>query len=384
MIMKKILLYNALSNMMLEIVVWTIYLKNHGWSVMQIALLEGFFTVCQLVFELPSGLISDKIGHKKTLLLGEGICILYLLTYFFPQYHAVMYGGFALFAIGLSLISGTDISILYESIAEDKKEEYLKYASYFTAIGVLATSLGNFSGGWIALYSWNILFIVAIILRVSAFIICTQITDENVNNDFMEKRKFSNLLKELKNFFTYEKKFIPILFTTCFSAAAITVSYQYGPLILESYNMRINIISSIFGVLSFLGSIAVVFTYRFSKNRDRDLIVIILQACSLITFILFFVNNFWIILIGLILVNVIYEIWNIILENKIQDIAYKNIRATIISVNNLLISGLLTSASFLIGIFSNELSLVSAVSIVTTMYLLISVLSMFMYKRKEK
>lgn len=81
--MKRIFFYNSFSNIMLELVVWMIYLKEQGWSLAEVAMLEGIFTISQVIFEFPSGVISDKLGHKKTLLLGEIFCILYLLTYFF-------------------------------------------------------------------------------------------------------------------------------------------------------------------------------------------------------------------------------------------------------------------------------------------------------------
>ena len=78
--MKRIFFYNSFSNIMLELVVWMIYLKEQGWSLAEVAMLEGIFTISQVIFEFPSGVISDKLGHKKTLLLGEIFCILYLLT----------------------------------------------------------------------------------------------------------------------------------------------------------------------------------------------------------------------------------------------------------------------------------------------------------------
>lgn len=42
--MKKILVYNSFSNMMPELIVWMIYLQNFGWSIAEIALLQGIFT----------------------------------------------------------------------------------------------------------------------------------------------------------------------------------------------------------------------------------------------------------------------------------------------------------------------------------------------------
>ena len=148
--MKKILLYNGFSNIMLEVIVWMIYLKNQGWSIAEIALLEGLFTISQAIFEFSSGIISDRIGHKNALVLGELVCVLYLITFFFANIHILVYLGFILFALGLSLISGSDVSILYESVDKNEKQKYLKYLGYFNFIGILSMALGHAFGGWIA------------------------------------------------------------------------------------------------------------------------------------------------------------------------------------------------------------------------------------------
>ena len=39
--MKRIFFYNSFSNIMLELVVWMIYLKEQGWSLAEVAMLEG-------------------------------------------------------------------------------------------------------------------------------------------------------------------------------------------------------------------------------------------------------------------------------------------------------------------------------------------------------
>ena len=43
--MKRIFFYNSFSNIMLELVVWMIYLKEQGWSLAEVAMLEGIFTI---------------------------------------------------------------------------------------------------------------------------------------------------------------------------------------------------------------------------------------------------------------------------------------------------------------------------------------------------
>lgn len=89
--------------------------KNQGWTTGEIAILEDLYNFT-IHFELPSGVISDKLGHKLTLVLGEISCFIYLFGFFFPHIHLIMYISFILFALGLSLISGTDVSVLYDSI----------------------------------------------------------------------------------------------------------------------------------------------------------------------------------------------------------------------------------------------------------------------------
>lgn len=379
--MRKLLLYNGFSNLMLEIVVWMIYLKSQGWTITQIALLEGFFTICQVIFELPSGLISDRIGHKKALLLGETLCFIYLLAYFVPKIHILLYISFLLFALGLALISGTDISLLYESLSSKEKQNYLKYASVFTAVGVLATALGNFSGGWIAQYSWTLLFILGLSGRAIAFLLCTQIDTKNLITTEEDSKTFKLLLAELRTFFLREKKALPLLATTCFSATAVTISYQYGPLILETLKLNVSLVSTIFGILSFLGAIAVFFTYRLSKIIQEDFLVWSLQSVSLVLFALFLEQKLSIILLSLVSVNVVYEIWNVILENKLQALAYANVRATIISVSNLMISALLTTASFLIGALGERIALVNIVGCLNVFLLASALLSFYLYQK---
>lgn len=92
-----------------------------GWSISEIALLESVYTIFQMVFELPSGIISDKIGHKNALALGEFLCGFYILSYFFAKIHFIIYAiyaGFVMWSLGLSLISGTDVSLLYDTVTD--------------------------------------------------------------------------------------------------------------------------------------------------------------------------------------------------------------------------------------------------------------------------
>ena len=381
--MKRIFLYNSFSNIMLELVVWMIYLKEQGWSLAEVAMLEGIFTISQVIFEFPSGVISDKLGHKKTLLLGEIFCILYLLTYFFPHTHIIVYLGFIMFALGLAFISGTDICLLYESISEEEKKSYLKYSGYFNAIAAFSVAIGNILGGWIAQISWNLLFILAIIFRTTALIIGFKIKEPDIKKQ-VDTLSLKSIITELFNFIKYQKNYIYLIVGLGFSTAAVDLSYQYGPLIMQKFSFDTGMISTVFGSLSLLGAVAGLITYKLTQKVSENILLIILLLFGLTLLLSLFIHNMLIVLFSLITVNVIFEMWNIIFENKIQEVAYADIRASVISTGNVFISGLLALSSGLISLVGEKISLVWIIGSIGSIFLIIALISTLFYISKQK
>jgi len=100
---------------MIVIPVWVPYLATHGIAMRQFMELQAVFAVVILCGEVPTGLLSDLWGRKKTLLLGSTLkaisfSLLPLWTSYeeFLVYHVTM-------GIALSMISGGDVALLYDS-----------------------------------------------------------------------------------------------------------------------------------------------------------------------------------------------------------------------------------------------------------------------------
>ena len=72
--------------------------------------------------------------------------------------------------------------------------------------------------------------------------------------------------------------------------------------------------------------------------------------------------------------NAVFEIWNVLLENRIQTISYGHIRATVFSVVNIFESGLMTLGSILIGLLTKQLSLNTTVALLCVTLLGVAVL----------
>jgi len=85
--------------------------------------LQAIFAVALAVFEFPSGVIADRVGYRASMIAASAISIVAWLVYA----EAAGFWGVALaevlLGLSLSLISGTNSAMLYETLVELDEEE---------------------------------------------------------------------------------------------------------------------------------------------------------------------------------------------------------------------------------------------------------------------
>ena len=382
--MKKILVYNSFSNMMPELIVWMIYLQNFGWSIAEIALLQGIFTFFSAIFEIPSGIIADKIGYKRALQLAELICIFYLISYFFPLNRMVIYIGFICFSLGLSLISGTDTSLLY-NITDGNK--FLKYMGIFNSLGIISVAFGNLIGGWIAEKSWTLLFLISLLFRVVALICITSFDVSKIREvePIADNKKAIKLyLERLYDFVKTTKKFKYILVSSAFLMSSVTLSYQYMPVVLEQLSLTTGQVSLIYAIVSVLGSVLSFFSEKLTSKWSSRGVAVIIFFISLLLFLGIgrFPYHSIIVTISFMVPNILYELLSVIIDSTVHEDLRDDIRASSISLINFANSIMLTFGSILVSLLSGLFSLQITISLICTTLMLLSLLSYIEFGRK--
>lgn len=111
-----------------------LYRQARGLSLAQYAVIDGFAYLFQLAFEIPFGMLADRIGYKKTLVLSNGLYLLSKIVF----WQAYDFGAFLLerlfFSMALAGLSGLDVSILYLSCGkEDSQKIFGRYSAFGTA-----------------------------------------------------------------------------------------------------------------------------------------------------------------------------------------------------------------------------------------------------------
>jgi MFS family permease len=99
---------------MIVIPVWVPYLATQGITMRQFMELQAVFAIVILCGEVPSGLLSDLWGRKKTLLLGSTLkAVSFSLLPLWSNYEGFLFYHLTM-GIALSMISGGDVALLYE------------------------------------------------------------------------------------------------------------------------------------------------------------------------------------------------------------------------------------------------------------------------------
>jgi MFS family permease len=151
---------------------WLIYFQHKGVSLFDVGVLEALLHIVVLVFDVPIGLFADRFGWKRSLALGSLLGMVYTLSALFGT-NMWWYGiAFAARGLQVTLTSGSDSSILYESaIWAGWKERYLQLSGRVFAIALVSMGLAEAVGGTLAHLSWSLLYVAFTLANVVSFLI---------------------------------------------------------------------------------------------------------------------------------------------------------------------------------------------------------------------
>lgn len=121
---------SALSSFQIAGASWVALLAARGFSLVQIGIAEGVFHVASLLFELPSGVISDVFGRKKSMILSQCMFLLSALLMAFSEGMAGVCVSLVCSAFGYNFASGSREALAYDTLKSGgREEEYLRYSS---------------------------------------------------------------------------------------------------------------------------------------------------------------------------------------------------------------------------------------------------------------
>ncbi len=109
---------------------WVALLAARGFSVFEIGILESIFHMVSMCFEIPSGVVADTFGRKKTIVASEVLMILSILGMLCSDTFWSVAAAIGISALSYNMASGTREALAYDTLKENGQEqEYDRFAS---------------------------------------------------------------------------------------------------------------------------------------------------------------------------------------------------------------------------------------------------------------
>ena len=143
----------------------TLYLIERGLNFFEINSLFGIILIVQLLSEVPTGIIADKIGRKKSIIIALVFQLLGEIVFIFAHNYLLIVFSCILAGIGYAFYSGCYEAMMYDSLKSDNREnEMQKVSGLNSGLKLVATVIGALVGGFVAADLSMGKFIIVIIM----------------------------------------------------------------------------------------------------------------------------------------------------------------------------------------------------------------------------
>lgn len=132
-----------------------------GMTVFSIAMVSA------ALFEVPTGIYSDFIGRKRTVILGALAAVIFSVFYAIGQSFWILAVGAVFEGLSRSFYSGNNDALLYNSLAETKEEnQYDEVLGKISSMFQAALAIAGVIGGILASWSFPLIMWLSVIPQI--------------------------------------------------------------------------------------------------------------------------------------------------------------------------------------------------------------------------
>lgn len=211
--------------------IWMMYLYHIGFNLFEIGIYESIFHLTSLSMEVPTGMVADLYGRKTSRVIGIIFYLLYL-GIILTSTNVILVGvGFVFCALGYTFESGSGEALVYDSLIKMGKEKtFIRVNGNKEIIYQVASTIGIFAGGLLAMAYLELNFYLTAVLMVIAMVVVLFMKEVPVKK---ERKDFGTMLVEhyittIGSAFKQKRAFLLILIGTIIAAPVTTVFLFMG------------------------------------------------------------------------------------------------------------------------------------------------------------
>lgn len=331
-------------------------------SLFQIGILFATLSITSFLLEIPTGAFADIYGRKASVLLGYFLgSVGFILLYFTSNFYLLILI-FAFWGFTTTFISGAHDAWVIDNLKFYKRENLIKefYIKSQSIAGfglVLSGLLGAFIVGKLEL---NSIWIFAFISFLLTGLILTFVKEHKITEE--KKQSFKQVFLQSKKaikFAVNHQIILLILLATFF----IMIRDSFGgELVWQPFLKDLGFPTFAFGILFSIFALATAFSSLYASKllkkfkNERNYLVFLLICTIVLNILMFFVNNYYLGIILLMLTFIAISLFMPIGNSYFQNFVPSKMRATITSLNGMVISLAYTIGQPLAGLTADAIT----------------------------
>lgn len=244
------------------------------------ALGMSIFSVVRIfsaLFEVPTGVFSDMIGRKNTVVAGACSSVLSVVLYAFGGSYWMLFAGAILEGLGRSFYSGNNDALLHDSLVQtNAQEEYHRHFGKLNAFNGIGSAIVAAVGGFMANISFGLVMWASLVPRIMLVVLALMIVEPKIHVE-----KSTNIffhLKESLAQFRLNRKLRLLTIVSAMRTAIYEGAYTFRtafvatlwPLWAVGFS---NTISSIGAAISFFSSGKVIDRFGYKRVLVFEIII---------------------------------------------------------------------------------------------------------------
>nr|WP_234925445.1 MFS transporter [Borreliella valaisiana] len=365
--------------------VLTIILINKGLSLKNIAIVQICYMVAIIIFEFPSGVISDIFDRKIVYLASIFLLMISYFIIFNASSFVLLCISWFIYGMSAAINTGTiDISFTKKYQNNSKKlKAFISFVKIILSIGAI---LGGYIGSVLCLYiDIKIYLISLLIYLISSLITIFFIpNDKNIDHKPNKEDIISYLIKFKKKIITLLKS--KELLELFILNSAIQFFYQPFYLYWQAIFIDKNISISIFGfvyVLFRLSDIVGAWTFKKIKHSKYD-IYVILTIIFLLSSSIKIVSHIYIFITIIIFLVILISIYSNNLEFFLRKNIDSKVLGTITSINSTISRIFSFLALAICSVLTNFTSAINTFVLLILIFCTLSIAVTYKFKNNRK
>lgn len=277
----KMYVFQILSWFMIMLPIVVLFYQEQGLNMFQVIILQAVFSIVVFITEIPSGYLADRIGRKKSIIIGATLGALGLGIFSLSHSFWELLVAEIILGIAAGFISGADSALLYDSLLEIHDEDrYQAIQGKYSALGNFSEGMAGILGGFLALISLRTPVIAQTAIYFLAIPVALSLKEPARHVYAIAEGNMKGMADTVK-YALHKNKEVKwlVLYSAFIGTSTFTAVWFIQPIWKET-GVPLELFGVLWAMLQFTAGIFSILAHHFSKKIELKWLLTLLFAMS--------------------------------------------------------------------------------------------------------